>query len=57
MHDPQQMEREIRTLRKFFGTGRLNLVAFCAIGGLSFYLFVAVCAAIAWLLRHVGGTQ
>ncbi|HEX4772250.1 MAG TPA: hypothetical protein VH351_15545 [Bryobacteraceae bacterium] len=54
MHDPQQMERDIRTLRKYFGTGRLNLLAFCAIGGLAFYGLVAVCAAIVWLMRHVG---
>ena len=57
MHDPQQTERDIRALRKFFGTGRLNLVAFCVTGGLAFYGLVALCAAIAWLLRHVGGTQ
>ena len=57
MHDPQEMAREIRTLRKYFGTGRLNLVAFCAIGALAFYGLVALCAAIAWLIRHLGGTQ
>jgi hypothetical protein len=56
MHDTQQMERDLRTLRKYFGTGRLRLVGLCVIGGLSFYVLVAICAALAWLLRH-GGAQ
>jgi hypothetical protein len=55
MRDPRQMERDIRTLRKYFGTGRLNLLAFCVIGGVAFYGLVAVCAALAWVLRQVGG--